>query len=110
MKRILLILLAAGFWHSSAIAEDYYWRSTSSSYPSHQDIRSVRYPSAAAACSATAGNYNGGSNGWQVTGSSVSVITETNYSCTLNLRWPSNGNTTSAHYNIYRFGDSCASG
>lgn len=48
MKRILLILLAAGFWHSSASAADYYWT------PSSGPLANTMYNSPQAACTAWA--------------------------------------------------------
>ncbi len=47
MKRMLLILLAAGLWHSAASAEDYYWQSGQTG---------LRYSSATALCQAWVGD------------------------------------------------------
>lgn len=91
MKRILLILLAAGLWHSPVSAEVYYWRAVG---------YNTNYPSAVAACDGAVGRQSGNNN------RVVSVVLQTTTEGVCNWFSGSFGDRT---FNLQRYGDSCPS-
>lgn len=106
--RRFLFLLA--FFSMPAFSVPYYWTlSNPGSWPGGSVLTGVHYETPAAACAAGASAYNGGPDGWQVTGHSVSYVSATSYTCTLSLRYPANGSTTTSSKSIFRSGTECVS-
>lgn len=106
--RRFLFLLA--FFSMPAFSVPYYWTLDSpAGWPGGNVLTGTQFKTPDAACAAGASAYDAGPTGWQVTGHSVSYVSATSYRCTLSLRYPSNGSTTTSAKSINRGGTECVS-